>query len=211
MNLKDIYPLLSSTDFTAPTGFSVVLPLVEQNDELCILFEVRSAAISQGGEVCFPGGKIEPGETAWQAAVREACEELLIAPSQLEILKPMPDAYSSRAAQIHCFIGLLHDYRNTFSQAEAERVFLIPVEQLLQMEPVAGTYQLKRQFDDAFPFALLPDGQAYPFRSRRETLWFYETEEAVIWGLTAGILHHFLETIKARRTAADEKTDHPED
>ena len=57
MNLKDIYPLLSSTDFTAPTGFSVILPLVEQNDELCILFEVRSAAISQGGEVCFPGGK----------------------------------------------------------------------------------------------------------------------------------------------------------
>ena len=57
MNLKDIYPILSSTDFTGPTGFSVVLPLVEQDGELCILFEVRSAAISQGGEVCFPGGK----------------------------------------------------------------------------------------------------------------------------------------------------------
>ena len=36
-----------------------------------VLFEVRAAGISQPGEVCFPGGRIEPGETPEEAALRE--------------------------------------------------------------------------------------------------------------------------------------------
>ena len=207
MKLEELMSLLEETDFTRESGFAVVLPLLERDGEMHILFEVRSPGISQGGEVCFPGGRIEPGETAMQAVVREACEELCIAPSQLEILKPMPDAHSSRPGQIHCFIGLLHDYHDTFSPDEAERVFTLPVEQLLQMEPQTGSYQLQRQFDDAFPFALLPGGKEYPFRSRKETLWFYRTEDAVIWGLTAGILRRFLETVRTRQETAKQSED----
>ena len=33
--------------------FAVLCPLVEQPDGLHILFEVRAAALRQGGEVCF--------------------------------------------------------------------------------------------------------------------------------------------------------------
>ena len=75
------------------------------------------------------------------------------------------------------------------------------------MEPQTGTYQLQRQFDDAFPFALLPGGKEYPFRSRKETLWFYRTEDAVIWGLTAGILRRFLETVRTRQETAKQSED----
>ena len=52
-------------------GSAVLVPLVRQNGEYCLLYEIRSAAVRQPGEVCFPGGKREPGETAIQCALRE--------------------------------------------------------------------------------------------------------------------------------------------
>ena len=39
--------------------YAVLCPLVEQEDGLHFLYEVRSRTLSQGGEVCFPGGRME--------------------------------------------------------------------------------------------------------------------------------------------------------
>ena len=45
-------------------SYAVLCPLVERPDGLHLLFEVRSAALHrQPGEVCFPGGRMEAGET----------------------------------------------------------------------------------------------------------------------------------------------------
>ena len=41
--------------------YAVLCPLVERPDGLHLLFEVRSAGVSQSGETCFPGGQMEPG------------------------------------------------------------------------------------------------------------------------------------------------------
>ena len=68
---------------------AVLIPLVEKEGELHILFEVRQAGIRQGGEICFPGGMIEEGETAEEAAVRETAEELLIPAEKIEVIAPM--------------------------------------------------------------------------------------------------------------------------
>ena len=37
---------------------SVLIPLIKFQDEYHLLFEIRSEGISQGSEVCFPGGTI---------------------------------------------------------------------------------------------------------------------------------------------------------
>jgi 8-oxo-dGTP pyrophosphatase MutT (NUDIX family) len=43
---------------------AVIIPLVEINGEINLLFEVRSKRLkSQPGDICFPGGQIEIGET----------------------------------------------------------------------------------------------------------------------------------------------------
>ena len=53
-------------------SYAVLCPLVERPDGLHLLFEVRSAALHrQPGEVCFPGGRMEAGETPEQCALRE--------------------------------------------------------------------------------------------------------------------------------------------
>jgi len=45
--------------------YSVLVPLVEKDGKLNLLFEKRASGLKrQPGEVCFPGGKVEEGETA---------------------------------------------------------------------------------------------------------------------------------------------------
>ena len=48
-------------------AFAVLVPLVEREDGLHVLYEVRALTLRhQPGEVCFPGGHIEAGETPEQ-------------------------------------------------------------------------------------------------------------------------------------------------
>ena len=63
----------------ARRSYAVLCPLVERPEGLHLLYEVRSAALHrQPGEVCFPGGQVEAGETPEQCALRETEEELSI-------------------------------------------------------------------------------------------------------------------------------------
>lgn len=175
-------------------GYAVLLPLIEKDGGWSVLFEVRSPQIIQGGEVCFPGGRIEEDETAQTAAVRETCEELLISPEQIEILAPLPDHVHSPRF-VSAYVGILHDYRGTHNE-ESERVFSIPLQELLKEGPIISEISYELHFPEDFPFELIPFGRNYPFRSRKEMVCFYKRPEALIWGMTANIMRIFLEILK---------------
>ena len=71
------------------TSFAVLIPLIKKEDGYHVLFEVRARHLNkQPGEVCFPGGKVEPGETTYEAAVRETTEELFIQREHIESSGP---------------------------------------------------------------------------------------------------------------------------
>ncbi|CAN5300783.1 CoA pyrophosphatase [soil metagenome] len=56
---------------------AVLVPLVERPDALTVLLTRRSDSLKKhSGQVAFPGGRCDSGETAVQAAVREAHEEV---------------------------------------------------------------------------------------------------------------------------------------
>lgn len=112
---------------------AVLIPLIKREGKDCILFEKRALNLSvQPGDICFPGGGVEKGETCYEAVLREACEELVINPSQIVNVNEfavMPGPPNRR--DICIFIGELLDYHDTYSLDEVDCVFFAPIDWLL--------------------------------------------------------------------------------
>lgn len=89
-----------------------------------MVFEVRAGSLkTQPGEICFPGGAVERGETPKQAAVRETMEELLINRCQIRVIAPLDVLEAPGAMEISPFLGALQGYRWSYSEAEVDHTF----------------------------------------------------------------------------------------
>ena len=174
---------------------AVLIPLIEEDGELCILFEVRQAGIRQGGEICFPGGMIEDGETVEEAAVRETAEELLIPRGKIEVIAPMHTMSGPGGARISSCLGILHDYKGTFSKQEVDHIFTVPLSWFAANEPQVSAGAMAVQTPEDFPYEFLPGGREYPWRSIPRKFYCYESRGGVIWGITAQLLYHCLKVI----------------
>ena len=124
--------------------YAVLVPLVEREGELSVLYEVRARTLRrQPGEVCFPGGRMEAGETAEDCALRETWEELAIPPSAVHVLGRL-DFIAHRANFLMQPVlarvdGAALDAMCP-SPAEVEETFLVPLAHLLDHPPLgAGT------------------------------------------------------------------------
>ena len=65
---------------------AVLVGLVEREAGLSVLLTRRADTLrSHTGQVAFPGGRSDPGETPWETALREAQEEIGLDPSLVEL------------------------------------------------------------------------------------------------------------------------------
>ncbi|MGI6088862.1 MAG: NUDIX hydrolase [Bilifractor porci] len=174
-------------------GAAVLIPLLRVEGEWNILFEVRNPGIAQGGEICFPGGKVEPGEKPSDAAVRETREELLVRTEQIRCVEAQNLVTGPGGRDIYSYSGVLEGYQNTFSEAEVARIFTVPVKELLRQRPETYEAHYEIRLPDDFPYDQIPGGRNYPWAVIPRKLYFYRYLENRIWGLTAELLHAFLE------------------
>ena len=177
-------------------GSAVLIPLVARDGGFDIVLEVRAQHLKrQPGEVCLPGGRVEEGESACQAAVRETCEELLIDASQVEVVGELDRLEGPNGKVVQVVVGVLHDYTLTFELDEVDSVFTLSLEWLLAHEPVLYTSRLIPEAPDDFPWDLVPQGRAYPFKQRSADTYFYLGTEPLIWGFTAQVLNLFARVV----------------
>ena len=189
---------------------AVLVPLVKKNGEYHVLFEVRSDRLkSQPGEICFPGGAVEGGETKKEAAIRETMEELLVKRSQIDFLAPLDILTTPANLTVWPFLAVLKDYKGTFSTDEVERVFTVPLRTLAHSEPDRYQTEVVTVPGEDFPFERIPDGREYHWRKGLYEVLFYQCGENVVWGMTAKILSSFLSMyqndIKRKRRHGGEK------
>lgn len=171
---------------------SVLIPLLKRNNTWHILFEVRSASIAQGGEVCFPGGHIESGESAEAAAIRETAEELRISEDQISVVGSSEPAAGPHGRDVSAFYGILNNYDGTYSKEEVDHIFTVPLEELQEMQPAVYPAEYRIHLPENFPYEKIPGGRNYPWAAISRNLYFYEAEGHVIWGLTGELLYRFL-------------------
>ncbi len=177
---------------------AVGIPLLATDHGYELLFEVRAAHIaSQPGDICFPGGMAEPGETMEETAVREMCEELALAPEQISVLGLM-DLFGggSGLLYVYPYAVFLQDYHNTFSPDEVDRILRIPLDFFLENEPEVYHTTLQVLPEEDFPYERVCGGKNYGWRKRRDEVLFYSWQGETIWGMTAKILHAFVQCVR---------------
>jgi 8-oxo-dGTP pyrophosphatase MutT (NUDIX family) len=161
--------------FEGARASAVLVALFEGEQGAEVLLTRRSWHLrSHRGEVCFPGGRQDVGETPMQAALREAHEEVLLDPSDVTV------------------VGEL-DHLATL----ASYSLIVPIVARLDRPPVlsAGTSEVDRIFTTPLVDFLRAD----TFREERWTresvtfpVTFFELDDETVWGATARILRDLL-------------------
>lgn len=171
---------------------AVLVPLVETEQGVCLLFETRSRTVVQPGEVCFPGGKIEKGESPRQAAVRETVEELGIKERDIEIIGEGDRIHSG--ISIYPFIAKLDTLDFHINYAELSEVFTIPLDWLISHEP--EVYRLNLIPDETgFDMSVFGASNKYPWRKTVHTIYQWQYEGHHLWGLSAKITKNIIDIL----------------
>ncbi len=156
---------------------AAVLALLVERPEPAMVFTVRSSELSRhAGEVSFPGGIRDPGETLAETALREAHEELGLDPALPDLLGALPSVHTSVSGILVVpFVGMLGELPAlTPSDGEIEEVLLLPLARLFAV-------QAEVEWE-------MPEG-------RRWRGWVYELEGRTVWGATGRMLHDLLGVI----------------
>lgn len=168
--------------------YSVFVPMIDISGVTYLLFEKRSNKLRrQPGEICFPGGKREEGESFQDCAVRETVEELLIQQQQIEVIGPGDIYISPFNLVIHPFIGVIHNYQDTFSTDEVDQIIKIPLDFFRNHQPEKFESKLINEPPEDFPYEWIPGGIEYPWDKGTFDILFYQYEDFRIWGMTAQI------------------------
>ena len=163
---------------------AVLVPIVHGARPGVLLTKRTPHLSAHAGQVAFPGGRIDPEDASPEAAaLREAHEEIGLAPDHAELAGRLPDYVTGTGYRISPVLALLPEGLDLAPNPhEVEAIFLLPLHVLL--DPSAP-FQKERQF-----------------RGRVRQTWVWPHEEHYIWGATAAILVHLAHRLRAQRLVA---------
>ncbi len=177
------------------THFAVLVPLLEVNNQLHLLLQIRSSNLkSQPGEIAFPGGRVELNETWQQAALREASEELGILTKQIDWLGELDIATISEHRTVHAGIAFIQARLSEMQpcQIEVDKLFTVPLSFFTDTIPHNYQVEVKCHPSDNFPYEKIPNGRNYSWNRGYFDVPFYYYGEHIIWGLTARIITNLI-------------------
>ncbi|WBV43566.1 CoA pyrophosphatase [Pseudoroseomonas cervicalis] len=165
-------PLDSAAGPAIPGKPSAVLVPVVLGPRPSLLLTLRAAKLSShAGQVAFPGGRIEPGETPEQAALREAAEEVGLDPRLPRLMGRLPGHVTGTGYHVTPVLALLQPPLNIVpSPDEVEQAF---------------EYDLAPLLDPAFP-----ERRTAIWKGERRSFYVWPHATHYVWGATAAIMRN---------------------
>ncbi len=176
--LSDGYAEIDLTDETRLKCAAVLVPLLWQDDQWNLLFTRRTDHVeSHKGQVSFPGGGCDEGETTpEETALREAQEEIGLDPRRVRILGRLANMITVTSFHVTPVVGVI-EWPTVFvvGQHEVERVFTIPLYWLADTR-------------NRWEFTM-------PGRNR-SLIAYHPYDGELLWGATARMTVDFLRTLE---------------
>jgi 8-oxo-dGTP pyrophosphatase MutT (NUDIX family) len=162
-----------------PVPAAVLVPVILGSPPTILLTKRNAHLNKHGGQVSFPGGRIDADDPdAEAAALREAEEEIALDPSRVQILGRMANYVTGTGYRITPVLGLLPPgLALRPAPDEVEAVFELPIAVLL--DPDA------------------PKRRSHHVRGVWREYWVWPHPEHYIWGATAAILVHLAQKLRA--------------
>lgn len=159
---------------------AAVLVAVVARREPTLLLTRRSAKMRRhAGQVAFPGGRIDPGEDATLAALREAYEETALLPGHVEVLGVIDDYATGTGFRVTPVVGIIPpDLPLAPSEAEVEMLFEVPLAHVLD----SANHEMRT-------------GE---WQGRRRSFYHISWQDGDIWGATAGMIVNFAHILRTR-------------
>ena len=179
-------------------SYAVLCPLVERPDGLHLLFEVRARNLSQGGEVCFPGGRMEAGETPAQCALRETEEELSIPAAEVSLLGTPDFICNQMGFLLRPVLGLVSPAGFAAlrpAPAEVAEAFTAPLSFFAETAPEPWRYELVPQVPEDFPYESvgIPRDYAWNHGWVDVPVWYWQGH--AVWGMTARLVRDLIKSL----------------
>ncbi|MFC0203057.1 CoA pyrophosphatase [Novosphingobium soli] len=157
------------------TPAAVLIALTERERPGMLLLHRPSTMRAHPGQIAFPGGRLDPGEDAVEAALREAWEELGIRPADVRVIGTSDLYRTGSGYEITPVIGVVPpDIEIHPNPAEVAQWFEVPVDFVLD-----PANQVTRSVEF--------EGRRHSFV---EIAWNDGRQDHVIWGVTGAILHN---------------------
>lgn len=181
--------------------YSVLIPIVQKGNELYFMYEVRSDNLSSDpGEVCFPGGHVEKGESFKEAAFRETFEETGIPEEKIEYLGEGDILQGYADYTFHTFVGLIRyeDYlKADIRKEEVKELFLVSLSDIKLEEIDHIIEKVVGKSEEPFPYEEVGIDENYRWRYGTWIIPIIKIDGRTIWGLTARVTEHTLKGLSA--------------
>src|SRR6266487_2876025 len=160
---------------------SVLIGLFDENGKTYMLFIRRASTLrAHSGEIAFPGGAADVGDVSpIVTALREAQEEIGLAPARVEVLGIMPPVFTVVSNfLITPVVAYLPEGPGTLQLqiSEVAEIIFLPLQGLADPE----IYHTEQWVRDEVP----------------HTVYFFEYVSYRIWGVTARMLNTLLELLQ---------------